>query len=287
VETSGDRFVQSFREKTKEYIERIEAGIEEEFKKYSWSRFYGPLNYALDGGKRVRPLIVLLAKDVVHNSFRKDNGEQDTDAVPAAVAVELLHTESIIHDDIIDQDAVRRERTAFHIKYGVGASILTADFVLGMILSIASRYGNSKVAEELSLAALRMSEGQFTELKIDPSVYSLKLEEYITIISQKTAALFQCAAKLGGLIGIGTQDEARSLSNFGLDLGIAYQIQDDLLDWGKKGKVTEALRATPRILREKSTHYAKKAQLDLESLRSSEAKSRLNDLAEFAILRQY
>jgi octaprenyl-diphosphate synthase len=284
METRDDRFALTFREKTKDYVEQIEAGIDEEFRKYSWSRFYGPLRYALEGGKRVRPLIVLLSRDAVFNG---SGGTNIIDPIPAAVAVELLHTESIIHDDIIDQDAVRRKRSAFHIKYGVGASILTADFVLGVILDIASRYGSSKIGEELSLAALRMSEGQFSELKIDPTIYNLPVEEYITIISQKTASLFQCAAKLGALLGMGDEDQVRSLSNFGLDLGIAYQIQDDILDWGKKGKVTEAIRATPRLLREKSAYYAKKAQDDLGSLTTSDAKSRLNELAEFAVLRQY
>lgn len=274
-------YTDSQKEKTDRYLAQVEGALHRELQKYSDSRFHGPLAYAIEGGKRIRPLILLFAGESV--------GNKSGDLFPAAVAVELLHTESITHDDIIDEETSRRDRFAFHVKYGYGASLLTADFVFGMILDIASRYGDPRVAQELSTAALRMCEGELWELKIDPSVYKIGKEEYIQIISLKTAALFQTSAKLGAIIGGGSREEISALSSYGLQLGIAYQIQDDLLDWGKEGKITSSLAVNsdqdneilPQM-RKMARSYATKAKHDLKALEESESKRYLEALAEFS-----
>ena len=138
----------------------------------------------------------------------------------------MLHTESIIHDDIIDEQIKRRERDSFHKRYGNNTSILTADFVFGIILEIASRYNDPRIAKELSLAAIRMCEGEQIELGVN--LRKVSWVEYLTIISEKTAALFQTSAKLGAIIGGGNEEEIDNLAGFGLNLGIAYQIHDDI-----------------------------------------------------------
>jgi octaprenyl-diphosphate synthase len=270
-------------EKIKGYTDRIEDALKKELAHYSWSCFYDPMCYAIEGGKRVRPLILTLSAESV--------GDGGDDTSLAAVAVELLHTESIIHDDIIDQDISRRERMAFHVKYGYSASVLSADFVFGMILDIASRYSNPAVARELSSAALRMCEGEFRELKIDPGNYRIGWEEYVSILSQKTASLFQTSAKIGAIIGGGDGAQVNALSNYGLHLGIAYQIQDDFLDWGDDGKITKALemnrayRDVPTYLKKMSRLYADKAKKDLNLLQESPAKRYLFELADFTVSR--
>ncbi len=270
-------------EKIKGYTDKIEETLKKELAHYSWSCFYDPMCYAIEGGKRVRPLILTLSVESV------GNGREDP--ASAAVAVELLHTESIIHDDIIDQDISRRERMAFHVKYGYSASVLSADFVFGMILDIASRYSNPAVARELSSAALRMCEGEFRELKIDPGNYRIGWEEYVSILSQKTASLFQTSAKIGAIIGGGDGAQVNALSNYGLHLGIAYQIQDDFLDWGDDGKITKALeinrayRDVPTYLKKMSRLYADKAKKDLNLLPESPAKRYLFELADFTVSR--
>ncbi len=270
-------------EKIKDYTNRIEEALKDELGHYSWSCFCEPMRYAIEGGKRIRPLILTLAAESVGNGIE--------DPSLAAVAIELLHTESIIHDDIIDQDISRRERIAFHVKYGYSASVLTADFVFGLILDIASRYSNPVIARELSSAALRMCEGEFRELKIDPQKYRISWEEYVSILSQKTASLFQTAAKIGAIIGKGERKQVNALSNYGLHLGIAYQIQDDVLDWGEDGKITDALeirpgyRDVPTFLKTMSQLYADKAKKDLKLIHESPAKSYLFDLADFTVSR--
>ena len=269
--------------KTKDYTDSIEEALKKEISHYSWSSFHDPMRYAVDGGKRVRPVILLLAAEAI--------GKQSEDPYAAAVAVELLHTESIIHDDIIDQEISRRERMSFHVKYGYSASVLTADFVFGMILEIASRYRDHEVARELSSAALRMCEGEFRELKIDPNSYRIGCEEYVSIISQKTASLFQTSSKIGAIIGGGDKEQVNSLSNYGLHLGIAYQTQDDILDWGDDGKITRALEINPpeedmlNYLKKMTQQYADKAKKDLKGLPDSPARNHLFQLADFTVSR--
>lgn len=136
------------------YAERVESALSRELALYVHSRFHEPLVYAVEGGKRVRPVMLMLSAEAL--------GCRGDAVLDAAVAVELLHTESIIHDDIIDEEVARRNRLTFHAKYGFSASLLTADFVFAMILAIAARYGKGRVAEELSNAALMMSEGEYS-----------------------------------------------------------------------------------------------------------------------------
>jgi octaprenyl-diphosphate synthase len=205
-------FLNKIEVKTKRYLEKIDGAIERELSRYSDSRFHGPLKYALEGGKRIRPLALLLAAESV-------GCEDDDKVLDAAVAVELLHAESIIHDDIIDQEASRRGRAAFHVKYGYSASLLTADFVFSMILAIAARYQDKRVATTISNAAMNMCEGEYAELTIDPEVYKLDWEEYLEVISKKTAALFEAAVRLGGLVGGASPEKLDALTEYGRYLG--------------------------------------------------------------------
>lgn len=265
-----------------DYQFKIESAIRNELDRYKNSPFYGSLSYALAGGKRVRPFILLLCAESV--------GRIQADPLPAAIAVELLHTESIIHDDILDQEISRRDKLTFHVRYGLGASILSADFVFGIILDIASRYVDPRIARELSSASLRMCEGEFEELKIDPELYNLKWNDYIYLISQKTASLFQTSSRIGGIIGGGNEKEIEAISTYGLCLGIAYQIRDDFLDWENDKKAIEVSEIETKMpllsyLKEMSGFYSEAAKKSLAILAESEAKKSLLELADFTITR--
>jgi octaprenyl-diphosphate synthase len=279
-------FLDRMEVKTKDYLEKINRAIEGELNRYSDSRFHGPLRYALDGGKRIRPLLLLLAAEAV--------GSPDDDKVlDAAVAVELLHAESIIHDDIIDQEASRRGRAAFHVRYGYSTSLLTADFVFSMILAIAARYPDRRVATTISHAAMNMCEGEYAELTIDPEVYKLDWEEYLEVISKKTAALFETAVRLGGLVSDAPPEKLEALTEYGRYLGIAYQIHDDILDWGTEDKITAALkrRGEERLLlarlQSMTDSYAKKAKERLSLLDDSGATELLRELTDFSVKRDF
>ena len=146
----------------------------------------------------------------------------------ASCAIELLHTESVIHDDIIDKEDYRRGKPSFHVKYGYNSSILTADFVLGIILNIITKLNNAKISAELSKAATKMSEGEMMEIKLTKDLI-LKDDDYIKVVENKTASLFEAASKIGSLLGEGTEEEISAMGNFGHLLGIAYQIHDDIM----------------------------------------------------------
>jgi len=268
-------------EKMNVFRSQIEKAIQSELEHYTGSHFYECLCYALEGGKRIRPIILLLSSECI--------GRKEYDPFSAAIAIELLQTESLIHDDILDNEVVRRDRPAFHIKYGLGASILTADFVFGIILDIALKYKDKRVGKELSSVALRMCDGEFGELKIDPKIYCLSWDEYINLISQKTASLFEASAKIGGIIGRGTEDEIQALSSYGYSLGIAYQIQDDAFDLDKGDNVSKALEIAQKgqdkltYLKKMAESYALKAKQKLNLLNDTKAKKHLLDLADFMI----
>jgi octaprenyl-diphosphate synthase len=282
LELNDAEFASYFKSKTLNYHSRIEHAISDVLGRFSNSIFYEPLNYAMVGGKRIRPLIVLLSYD----SVASRNLITD-DPMPAAIAVELLHTESIIHDDIIDKDEMRREKSAFHQKFGVNPSILSADFVLGIILDIASQYPDSRIGRELSKSVLRMSEGEFSEFNVEAQDRKLSVDEYISIVSNKTASLFQCSAKIGAMIGGVKQQSIESLADFGLNLGIAYQMQDDLLDWNQGDSLKRALGTEQIVLQKMSYDFAFKAKNSLAHLQDSDSKQRLEELAEFAVRRRF
>ena len=261
------------------YIEKIDSALQNELELYSESEFCEPLKYALDGGKRIRPIISLLAAECV--------GEIDENVYAGACAIELLHTESVIHDDIIDNETQRRHKDPFHIKYGYNTSVLTGDFVLGLILNISSRLDKARVTKDLATAAMLMSEGEVLEGKLEESE-DVTFEDYIKVMDYKTATAFEMAAKLGAVIGGGSEEEISGLAEYGKNIGIAYQIKDDLMDWKNEDKLFNLLvkkSSDPRVVFNKMEEllksYAEKASESLRKIRDSDSKHNLEELVSF------
>ena len=261
------------------YIEKIDSALQKELELYSESEFCEPLKYALDGGKRIRPIISLLAAECV--------GEIDENVYAGACAIELLHTESVIHDDIIDNETQRRHKDPFHIKYGYNTSVLTGDFVLGLILNISSRLDKARVTKDLATAAMLMSEGEVLEGKLEESE-DVTFEDYIKVMDYKTATAFEMAAKLGAVIGGGSEEEISGLAEYGKNIGIAYQIKDDLMDWKNEDKLFNLLvkkSSDPRVVFNKMEEllksYSEKALASLRKVKNSDAKHNLEELVRF------
>ncbi len=266
-----------------DHITKIEEGIKRELNLYSWSEFYAPLKYACDGGKRIRPLILVLSAESV--------GRCNDDAYLAASAIELLHTESIIHDDIVDEEKERRGKTSFHVKYGYNMSILTADFVLGMILNIASKLKDPRMASELASAALKMSEGEMLEVRLG-STQSVQLDDYINVLTYKTASIFEASSKIGAIVGGGSDEQISALTNFGRFIGIAYQIHDDLADWNNEDRLFNALLKNNGHSKDFTNKmgnmlldYTEKAKNELRVIANGEAKAHLADLVSLTMLK--
>ena len=261
------------------YIEKIDSALDKELELYSESEFCEPLKYALDGGKRIRPIITLLAAESV--------GQIDDNVYAGACAIELLHTESVIHDDIIDNETQRRHKDPFHIKYGYNTSVLTGDFVLGLILNISSRLDTARVTKDLATAAMLMSEGEVLEGKLEESE-DVTFEDYIKVMDYKTATAFEMAAKLGAVISGGSEEEISRLAEYGKNIGIAYQIKDDLMDWKNEDKLFNLLvkkSSDPRVVFNKMEEllksYAEKATESLRKVKDSDSKHNLEELVSF------
>ena len=266
-------------EKYSTYIKKINTVLDLELELYAESEFKEPLKYALNGGKRIRPIILLLASECV--------GEIDDNTFAAACAIEFLHTESVIHDDIIDNETLRRQKDPFYIKYGYNTSVLTGDFVLGLILNIASRINNPRITKNLATTAMMMSEGEIIEGNLEASE-DATFDDYLKVIEYKTAVAFEAASRLGAIISQGTENEIESLANYGKNVGIAYQIRDDLLDWKNEDKLFNLLvkkASDPRNVFDKMEELLKKysdqALSSIQKISESQAKNNLENLVSF------
>jgi octaprenyl-diphosphate synthase len=270
------------------HLAKIEDVLKREVDLYSWSEFHAPLRYACEGGKRIRPLILVLSAECIKSK------SVEPDAYLAATAIELLHTESIIHDDIIDEENERRGKPSFHVKYGYNSSILTADFVLGVILNISSKLKDSRIINELSDAATKMTEGEMMEIKLGKEM-NITEDDYIKVLEYKTASLFEASAKIGAIVGGGDEEQVHTMTSFGNLLGIAYQVHDDLIDWNnenrlfnmlvrKNGKPTDFVNQMDKLYHS----YALKAKNELRKISTqSEAKSHLENLTDLTQVQQF
>lgn len=272
------------------YLSRIDDSLARELDIYSWSEFYAPLRYASDGGKRIRPLILVLSSESVNADKKEGIDDNKEEIFLASSAIELLHTESVIHDDIIDEENLRRGKPSFHVKYGYNSSILTADFVLGIILNIVSKIDSPKISAELSKAATKMSEGEMMEIMLakDPR---LKEDDYIKVVEHKTASLFEAAAKIGAILGFGLEDEIRAMGSFGHLLGIAYQIHDDLLDWNNEDRLFNMLvknneQSVEFVAKMEKLFlsYSNKAKNELRKIADSVSKKHLEHLTDLTYI---
>lgn len=270
------------------HLAKIEHALKREVDLYSWSEFHAPLRYACEGGKRIRPLILVLSAECIKSK------SVEPDAYLAATAIELLHTESIIHDDIIDEENQRRGKPSFHVKYGYNSSILTADFVLGVILNISSKLKDPRIVNELSDAATKMTEGEMMEIKLGKEM-DITEDDYIKVLEYKTASLFEASAKIGAIVGGGDEEQVHTMTSFGNLLGIAYQVHDDLIDWNnenrlfnmlvrKNGKPTDFVNQMDKLYQS----YALKAKNELRKISTqSEAKSHLENLTDLTPVQQF
>jgi octaprenyl-diphosphate synthase len=272
------------------YLSRIDDSLARELDIYSWSEFYAPLRYASDGGKRIRPLILVLSSESVNADKKEGIDNNKEEIFLASSAIELLHTESVIHDDIIDEENLRRGKPSFHVKYGYNSSILTADFVLGIILNIGSKINSPKISAELSKAATKMSEGEMMEIMLakDPR---LKEDDYIKVVEHKTASLFEAAAKIGAILGFGLEEEIRAMGSFGHLLGIAYQIHDDLLDWNNEDRLFNMLvknneQSVEFVAKMEKLFlsYSNKAKNELRKIADSVSKKHLEHLTDLTYI---
>lgn len=174
------------------------------------------------GGKRLRPLVLLLAGRAYH---------YDLDAlVTAAAGVELLHTASLIHDDTVDRAGLRRGRPTLNTVLGTGPVILVGDFLFAQSAVLAAATGSPRVVSIFASTLADICDGQLLEI-FDGHRLDQTNDDYIRRISGKTAALFAGSAEMGAVIAEAPEPHIQALRGYGLDLGLAFQIVDDVLDF--------------------------------------------------------
>lgn len=191
---------------------------------------YAPIRYILeDRGKRIRPLLCLLACDVYNDRGRA--------ALPAAAAVEVFHNFTLLHDDIMDKAEIRRGRPTVHLKWSESGAILSGDAMLILAYRILSDGIQAGVLSEIltvfNRAAMEVCQGQQYDMEFEGRTDGhrpVMRDEYIEMIRLKTSVLLAAALEMGAIVGGATQQQRRAMYDFGVNLGLAFQIQDDLLD---------------------------------------------------------
>ena len=199
------------------------------------SELTAPATHLLNNqGKLLRPALVLLGSSVI--------GEEQSEFVDLAVAAELLHTASLVHDDLIDGDVSRRGVDAVHVKFGKEAAILAGDALIAKAILIASRYGQ-KVMDEMANSAMAMCEGELIDYECQKLGKIPTLDTYLKIAKFKTGAFIGTCCGVAALYKNNPMD--KRLSRFGSYMGLAFQIRDDLSEIsdaeGKKAGKTQSI----------------------------------------------
>ena len=211
-------------EKVNRFIEKV-VDLESEPK-----NLYRAARHIIDaGGKRLRPFLVLKSCKLV--------GGNEEDALATASSLEMLHTFTLLHDDIMDQDEKRRGVPSVHTKWGVPIAIVAGDLLFAKVYEAITKHTDTKhvapkrilqVLQEISEATIVLCEGQTRDMMFEDKE-TVSEAEYFEMIQGKTAALFETSARCGGLLGGATKSQVKCLGEFGRYAGIAFQVIDDVL----------------------------------------------------------
>lgn len=212
------------REEMQHFNRKLSGVIEEKMRGCSNKILYDALNYIRDtGGKRLRPIICLLSAEAVGGSRDK--------ALYTAVAIELLHNASLVHDDIIDENHVRRKNPSNPARYGEKRAIVIGDFLFGLSCEMLARCGVPEVVGLVSSAVSDVAMGQYLEFTLRlRNLQEVTEQSYMEVAALKTASVFMASTEAGAMLGCGNEAEIENLRNYGKNLGLAFQIQDDVLD---------------------------------------------------------
>ncbi|MGB7841555.1 MAG: polyprenyl synthetase family protein [Salinimicrobium sp.] len=210
---------------TNRYREEFVAYLSGKLKNKEPENLYEPMLYILGlGGKRVRPVLVLMAAEIFGTNYNK--------ALDAALAIEVFHNFSLVHDDIMDDAPLRRGKKTVHEEWDVNTAILSGDAMLIKAYQLFENYSGETfrdLAELFSKTAIEVCEGQQYDMDFE-SREDVSIEEYLKMIEYKTAVLVGASLKMGAIVAGASQENRKQIYEFGRLLGIAFQLQDDYLD---------------------------------------------------------
>ena len=216
---------EDFKDRIDRELAALELGTEP-------SELYDPIQYVLsNGGKRARPILVLMGCELFNH---------DTElTVPAALAVEIFHNFTLVHDDIMDRAPLRRNKETVHEKWGDSVAIISGDAMMVKAYESLSKCAPEHLHKVLTVfnnAALQVCEGQQMDMNFQDRS-EVSIQEYVRMIELKTSTLLAASLKMGSILGGASDEQAGLLWEFGKNIGIAFQLQDDILDvYGEEGK---------------------------------------------------
>lgn len=178
------------------------------------------------GGKRLRPLLLLLCARLC--------GYRGGRSVPLASIVEFIHTATLLHDDVVDSANLRRGQRAANAVWGNSASVLVGDFLFTKSFSLLAADGDLRVLRAMSAATTQMAEGEVLQL-LNTCDLEVSEERYFEVVVNKTAVLIAAACEIGGILGEAGAEQVAALRRFGLEVGVAFQLMDDCLDYVAEG----------------------------------------------------
>ena len=209
----------------KTILDRIELALRELDYKRKPEGLYVPISYTLSlGGKRLRPVLCLMACDMF--------GGEIEDAVSAALGLEVFHNFTLLHDDIMDEAPIRRGKESVYKKWNTNVAILSGDTMMAMAygqIMKAPEKVRTEIFEVFNQTAIEVCEGQQYDMDFE-TIQNVKIDEYLEMIRLKTAVLLAGSLKIGAMIGGAGTEDAGNLYHFGENIGIAFQLKDDLLD---------------------------------------------------------
>ncbi|MCM5662536.1 polyprenyl synthetase family protein [Galbibacter mesophilus] len=230
------------------------------------TNLYEPIQYILNlGGKRLRPVLTLLTADIFGNNHKE--------AMHAAMAVEIFHNFSLVHDDIMDDAPLRRGKETVHEKWDLNTGILSGDAMLIVAYQFFENYEADtfkSLAKLFSKTAIEVCEGQQYDVDFETRD-DVTIDEYLKMITYKTAVLVAAAMKMGAIIGKADKKECQKIYDFGLNLGIAFQLKDDYLDAFGDPK-TFGKQVGGDIIENKKTYLYLKTMQNLSSEEAAQLK---------------
>ena len=239
-------------------------------------------------GKQLRPLLVLLSAQICNPVTDKTHR--------AAVALELLHTASLVHDDVVDSSDMRRGAAAVHVKWTNKVAVLIGDYMLAKVIGLTAEVRNIRILEIVANLGKSLSSGEMVQLHVGQSMW-IDEERYFQVIEQKTAQLFQACAEAGAESAGCTQRQRAALREYGRLLGLCFQIKDDIFDYSdleeigkptmsdlRDGKVTlpliEALRRAPQ---EEAEHIREIGEMLAAHSETIETEKALQEVKSFVL----
>ncbi|MDG1475633.1 MAG: polyprenyl synthetase family protein [Vicingaceae bacterium] len=236
------------------YINLIDKALKERENKKSPANLYEPITYTLNiGGKRIRPALLMLS----NNLF----GGKDEAALNSALAIEVFHNFTLLHDDIMDEAPLRRGHPSVYKKWNTNVAILSGDVMLMQAIQLLSKKNHPNLHRTLSIfntTAIQVCEGQQLDMDFEESS-AVSIDDYLKMIELKTAVLLAASLKIGAVISHASSDNAHHIYEFGKNLGIAFQLMDDILDlYGNTEKVGKRIGGD--VIVNKKTYLLLKAQ---------------------------